>query len=462
MPLDTADVLANGDKVDGVAGLREALLKRPDVFVQTLTEKLLIYALGRGLSAEDMPAGATDRAHGDSRPVPVLGHRARHRQQRAVSDAESLGCAGVHPGAAPIPRCRWRPVPQTVSDTRRFGDVHHQDVVAAADVPARGGRHARAAAARCDGAGASALAQTAAARPSRAGFIYMPHGADMASWTPASAGGGFELSPTLQPLEPFKDSLVVISNLKRAGGAGRNARRGGLRLAERRHSQAHRGRGLPHRHHHRPGAGASRSARRRRSRRSSSPPRTSPATSAAARRGYSCAYMNTISWASPTTPLPMEINPRTAFERLFGDGGSGRSSAAQQLREDRSILDAIVGEARALQARLGARDRARVADYLDNVREIERRIQQAETQQQQRRGADRQAARHPRVVRGAHGADVRPAGDGLPDRPDPRVHVHDVARGQPADVPGDRRLRSVARRVAPRRPGRRRSRATPR
>jgi hypothetical protein len=94
---------------------------------------------------------------------------------------------------------------------------------------------------------------------------------------------------------------------------------------------------------------------------------------------YSCAYLNTISWATPTSPLPMEINPRTAFERLFGDGGSD-AERRRQREEDRSILDAITGEARNLQQRLGPRDRARVDDYLSNVREIERRIQQAETQ----------------------------------------------------------------------------------
>ena len=95
--------------------------------------------------------------------------------------------------------------------------------------------------------------------------------------------------------------------------------------------------------------------------------------------GFSCAYMNTISWASPTTPLPMEISPRNAFERLFGDGGSAAERRAQVL-EDKSILDAIVSEARALHARLGAGDRGRLGNYLDNVREIERRIQQIEAQ----------------------------------------------------------------------------------
>jgi hypothetical protein len=87
--------------------------------------------------------------------------------------------------------------------------------------------------------------------------------------------------------------------------------------------------------------------------------------------------MNTISWASPTTPLPMEINPRTAFERLFGDGGSAEQRRAQIL-EDKSILDAILSESRTLHARLGANDRVKLGNYLDNVREIERRIQQIE------------------------------------------------------------------------------------
>jgi hypothetical protein len=95
--------------------------------------------------------------------------------------------------------------------------------------------------------------------------------------------------------------------------------------------------------------------------------------------GFSCAYMNTISWASPTTPLPMEINPRSAFERLFGDGGNERERQAR-LKEDHSILDGILDQARGLNARLGAHDRSKLSNYLDNVREVERRIQHAETQ----------------------------------------------------------------------------------
>jgi hypothetical protein len=94
--------------------------------------------------------------------------------------------------------------------------------------------------------------------------------------------------------------------------------------------------------------------------------------------GFSCAYMNTISWRTPTTPLPMETNPRAAFERIFGEAGTA-AERAERLRKQKSILDSISEEAGRIQRTLGPRDRARVADYLDNVREIERRIQRIES-----------------------------------------------------------------------------------
>src|SRR5439155_24013336 len=97
--------------------------------------------------------------------------------------------------------------------------------------------------------------------------------------------------------------------------------------------------------------------------------------------GYSCAYVNTLSWRTPTTPLPMQTNPRMVFEQLFGDA-SNAAERQRRLDEDRSILDAIVGEVGRLQKRLGAGDRRRVTDYLDGVREIERRIKKIEEQAQ--------------------------------------------------------------------------------
>src|SRR5262245_55760942 len=94
---------------------------------------------------------------------------------------------------------------------------------------------------------------------------------------------------------------------------------------------------------------------------------------------YSCAYMNTISWKSPTTPLPMEINPRVIFERMFGRPGT-TSQRLARMQENRSILDSVREDVSELEKKLGTKDRARLNDYLDNVREIEQRIQKSEKQ----------------------------------------------------------------------------------
>ena len=95
--------------------------------------------------------------------------------------------------------------------------------------------------------------------------------------------------------------------------------------------------------------------------------------------GFSCAYISTLSWSTPTTPLPMESNPRALFERLFGDGTSTDPEARRErMRKDRSILDAVTRKVARLQDGLGAADRAKLTDYLAAVRDVERRIQRAE------------------------------------------------------------------------------------
>jgi hypothetical protein len=97
--------------------------------------------------------------------------------------------------------------------------------------------------------------------------------------------------------------------------------------------------------------------------------------------GYSCAYSNTISWRGPSTPLPMEMDPRAVFERLFGDGDStDRAARLARIQEDQSILDALVEDVARLGRRLGARDRSKLAEYLDAIRDVERRIGKAEEQ----------------------------------------------------------------------------------
>jgi len=227
---------------------------------------------------------------------------------------------------------------------------------------------------------ATAFANTPAQRPTRFAFMYVPHGADMASWTPVQSGKEFALSPTLKAggLEPFKDSLTVVTNLKRAGTVVEMyaaAASGWLSGAITKRTEGE---------DYRVGTTIDQVLATKIGQGTSFPSlefATEDFTGyvGGCTPGFSCAYMNTISWASPTTPLPMEINPRSAFERLFGDGGN-ESERQARLKEDHSILDGILDQARGLNARLGAHDRSKLSNYLDNVREVERRIQHAETQ----------------------------------------------------------------------------------
>jgi len=228
----------------------------------------------------------------------------------------------------------------------------------------------------------TALAQTPATPRTRFGAVFIPNGAIMESWTPANAGPGLELSPSLKPLEPFRDNLVVISNLVRAatpGGDHAVSAAGWLT-----------------------GVGAKRTEAEdilagitidqvvaRQIGQDTPFPSLELATEdftgyiGACTTGYSCAYANTISWSSPTTPLPMEINPRVVFERLFGEPGNAAQRAAR-IRRDRSILDFVTEETERLRRGLGARDVARLDQYLNNVREIERRIERTEAHNRNR------------------------------------------------------------------------------
>ena len=175
--------------------------------------------------------------------------------------------------------------------------------------------------------------------------------------------------------------------------------------------------------------------------------------------GYSCTYMNTISWASETEPLPMEINPRVAFERMFGRAGTPEQRHRRS-REDQSILDSIVEEARALHASVSAPiATASTATWTTCARSSagSRRPRRARCRG---RGVDPGADRHSGVVRRAHAVDVRLPGRGISGGPDARVHVHDRPRGQPAHVSGARHERDPSRHVAPRPVSPRRWRST--
>lgn len=224
---------------------------------------------------------------------------------------------------------------------------------------------------------------SAAAPTKRFAAIYMPLGAitawagDSDKWTPDSAAFGFEYKPIVKPLEPYRQHVTFVSNMCQGDVQGDN------------HVPASWLAGIPR--VKQTEAEDVRSATTldqiiaQRIGQSVPFPSLELATEdfsgyvGACIPGFACAYVNTISWASPTTPLPRDINPRVVFERLFGRPGTAEERL-EQMKQDRSILDSLVDDVRDLQRGLGAKDRARVGDYLDNVREIERRIQRTEAQ----------------------------------------------------------------------------------
>jgi len=224
------------------------------------------------------------------------------------------------------------------------------------------------------------LAQTAAKPLPRLGFVYVPHGAIYDKWTPATTGAGFEFTPILKPLEPFRDYVNVVSGLghKAADTTAVHSLSpttwlSGVRPKATQGVDAF--------------AGVTADQIAAQAIGQDNPlPSMELATEdhsgliGSCDRDYGCIYMNTLSWRTPETPLPMEINPRKVFERMFGQGGSPSERLAR-IQEDRSILDAITREAAALQLQLGPSDRQTMNQYLENVREIERRIQRAEKSQ---------------------------------------------------------------------------------
>jgi len=227
---------------------------------------------------------------------------------------------------------------------------------------------------------ATALAQTAAKPAPRMGFFYLPHGAimnntrfgaEMNRWTPDAAGRDFDLKPILEPFAPLKKYLTVVSGLgnKPAESSAVHAIVPATWLSCEHPRQSH----APH-------AGVTVDQIAARHIGQDTPlPSLEVATEeegggAACDGTYGCAYGRTISFRTPTTPLPMEHEPRRAFEKIFGRGKSEDERRAVS-KDYRSLLDMVAGEAAALKRTLGGEDRALVDDYLDSVREIERRIE---------------------------------------------------------------------------------------
>src|SRR5579883_1683658 len=221
-------------------------------------------------------------------------------------------------------------------------------------------------------------ARAAATSQMRFGVIYFPNGAIMPQFTPKTTGENFEFSPILKPLEPFKDSLAVITGLTRSHP--------GSQLGDHAVSCAGFLTGVWPKRTEGEDVRAHTTIDQivaKRIGQDTPLPSIEVATEdftgyvGGCSPGFSCAYLNTISWSTPATPLPMETNPRVVFERLFGVAGTAEQRAARAGRE-KSILDSVAEETSDLERGLGPRDRARLGDYLENVREIERRIQRAE------------------------------------------------------------------------------------
>jgi hypothetical protein len=237
----------------------------------------------------------------------------------------------------------------------------------------------------------SRVAQGAATAPVRLGYVYTPNGIVGACdqsplpymWTPRTAGSGFEFSPTMKPLEPFRDQLNVFSGLAQMNGRalgdgpGDHARAAATFLT-----------GV---HPYRTGGAdvklgisadqiAAKELGKYTQLASLELGLESQPLAGNCDSGYTCAYM-TMSWRSPTVPVPAETNPRAAFERLFGDGEStDPAERMARLASQKSVLDYVTASLSRLQGRLGLDDKRKLDEYFDSVRDIERRVQLAEAQ----------------------------------------------------------------------------------
>jgi hypothetical protein len=233
----------------------------------------------------------------------------------------------------------------------------------------------------------SASAQPASTAVRRLGFIYLPNGVarnfkGVNYWTPKGEGAQFELSQILTPLAPYRDRMVVVSGLAQHqadafdDGANGDHTRGTSSWLTGVHPKRTEGADV------RNATSADQIAAAQLGKDTALPSLELCIDlnflGGQCENSYACAYMNTLAWRTPTTPLPTENNPRIVFERLFGDGGTS-AQRLMQARANRSILDSVMEDLARLQRTVGAGDRAIVVDYVDAIREVERRIQSVES-----------------------------------------------------------------------------------
>ena len=221
----------------------------------------------------------------------------------------------------------------------------------------------------------TALAQTPAKAVRRLGFVFIPMGCDHARWTPEGTGALDQLSPILNPLEPVKEQLTVVTNMELQNsypGTHDTSNSGFLSAAFAKHTESS---------DYFLGTTADQVAAKQMGQetqlRSLELSMDLNPLAGVCNNGYACVYTNCLSWSSPTTPLPSEAHPRLVFERLFGEGGSLAERRAA-LKSRASLLDSFNDDIARLKGSVGTADRARVDQYLDSIREVERQIQRAE------------------------------------------------------------------------------------
>jgi hypothetical protein len=217
----------------------------------------------------------------------------------------------------------------------------------------------------------------------RLSVVYHPNGVIYDQWLPKGVGAGFEFSPVLSPLEPFRDNVLVITGLSShqaealGDGGGDHSRASGTYLTgvhvRKSDSVVENGVSMDQI--------AARALERETQLSSLQLTVDDNSLVGSCDIGYSCAYSSTLSWLTPTMPLMAESNPRVLFERLFGSSDTSDPRVrASRLRQDRSVLDSVTDRVKQLQRKLGPTDNAKVNDYLESLRDVERRIQKAEEQ----------------------------------------------------------------------------------
>ena len=231
-----------------------------------------------------------------------------------------------------------------------------------------------------------AFADSVAKPPVRLATVYVPNGMwPMDKWTPKTEGAGFEITPTMEPLAAYRDQMLVLSGLNHneardtaedAAGPHSTACASyltGIRPKRTAGKDLHAGTSMDQI--------AAQELGKHTQLGSLEVSLFAPGVAGYCEPGYSCVYLSTISWASPSTPLPMEYNPRAMFERMFGDGDTTDSAARlARMQERHSILDSVSQDVSRLLTGIAPGDRGKLADYLDSIRDVEKRIQTAEEQ----------------------------------------------------------------------------------